>query len=745
MRIAQSMRFGGAVRGCARSSRLPLTQALAAALLPCMLAACTGTAPQHATGDAATTRLAAPIQIAFMPDVHFHDVYAEFQDGSFAGVTNPRNGRKATIRTMQAQLTSTRLFNENQFAFLAALDDAVARGVRIIALPGDFSDDGQPVHLRGLARILDDYTARYGVAFYAVPGNHDPVRPFDTPGGKPDFLGRDPHSGRLGPQGVYSRGAHPDCGSAESTQPMSRTHCSEDLRQLGYAGITEALAQHGFMPRPRDLYYATPYSRDSDARYDFATALDEAQWSKRTYTACAEGAALTPEAAAASSQCARVPDASYVVEPVEGLWLVALDANVYVPTGADAFTGSGDQGYNRMLTHKPQVIEWLREVVARGEAQGKRVIAFSHFPMAEFFNGASDGIAELLGAEAMQLVRKPSDNTTRALAATGLRVHVGGHMHLNDISVHVDAHGTLFNIQAPSLAAYVPAYTLMTLGGSEHIEVRTVRVDHVPRFDEFFELYRAEHADTDAAWDRGVLGASDYRDFTRRALAELLRLRLLDDDWPCAMRELVRSPLSGADLLVLSQLPESVTLGQLGGGGPHAALSPAFFECIAPTASASASAAVSGTELAAAERQARAIAASHGLTLDAFAEWRALDLAVDFVRLANAGDLAFDDVGSSRLAQYALLAEVLGTDRQPAPPSDVIDATMPITTLLRTRFGPLLDLLQRLASGHPTTHVRLDLARGRVVDLHGSSEPDLAGRTSARQREADAIDASTPR
>jgi hypothetical protein len=172
------------------------------------------------------------------------------------------------------------------------------------------------------------------------------------------------------------------------------------------------------------------------------------------------------------------------------------------------------------------------------------------------------------------------------------------------------------------------------------------------------------------------------------------------------MRELVRSPLSGADLLVLSQLPGSVTLGQLAGGGPHAALSPAFFECIATAASGSTSAAVSATELAAAAQQARAIAPSSGLTLDAFAEWRALDLAIDFVRLANAGDLAFDDVGPGRLAQYATLGEAFGAERQPALQSDVVDATMPVTRLLRTRFGPLLDLLQRLAAGHPTTHVR---------------------------------------
>ena len=32
------------------------------------------------------------VQIAFMPDIHFHDVYATFKDGSFPGVFNPKTG-----------------------------------------------------------------------------------------------------------------------------------------------------------------------------------------------------------------------------------------------------------------------------------------------------------------------------------------------------------------------------------------------------------------------------------------------------------------------------------------------------------------------------------------------------------------------------------------------------------------------------------------------------------------------------
>lgn len=103
--------------------------------------------------------------VAFMPDIHFHDVYADFNDGSFKGLPNSRSKDHATIRTMQAQLHSTRLFNENYFALLAALDDAAARGIKFIALPGDFSDDGQQVHLRGLQKILKHYQQKYDMRF----------------------------------------------------------------------------------------------------------------------------------------------------------------------------------------------------------------------------------------------------------------------------------------------------------------------------------------------------------------------------------------------------------------------------------------------------------------------------------------------------------------------------------------------------------------------------------------------------
>ena len=168
-----------------------LARSAGAMALMALLAACGGDKDDDDNGSKppvaetpATPQQPAAVQVAFMPDIHFHDIYADFKDGSFPGIPNPKRGDNATIRTMYAQLTSTRLFNENYFAFLAALDDAATRGVKYIALPGDFSDDGQPVHMRGLVKVMDEYAAKYGIQFFAAPGNHDPVRPFNQANGK---------------------------------------------------------------------------------------------------------------------------------------------------------------------------------------------------------------------------------------------------------------------------------------------------------------------------------------------------------------------------------------------------------------------------------------------------------------------------------------------------------------------------------------------------------------------------------
>ncbi|KAG1252819.1 hypothetical protein G6F65_017748 [Rhizopus arrhizus] len=117
--------------------------------------------------------------------------------------------------------------------------------------------------MRGFQKILDDYHARYGIEFFAAPGNHDPNRPLARAGGKSDYLGIDSATGRQGAQqAIYSRGGNGDCSSGYSGDwaKVNNTYCTEEVQELGYAGITESLAQPGFLPKPAYRYYETPYS-----------------------------------------------------------------------------------------------------------------------------------------------------------------------------------------------------------------------------------------------------------------------------------------------------------------------------------------------------------------------------------------------------------------------------------------------------------------------------------------------------
>ncbi|MFP3637242.1 metallophosphoesterase, partial [Bacillus sp. SIMBA_033] len=77
------------------------------------------------------------------------------------------------------------------FAFIHVLDELALKNIKLIALPGDFTDDGQPINVRALAEILRRYQKKYGMRFFAIPGNHDPVKPFSSPAGKADFLTSD--------------------------------------------------------------------------------------------------------------------------------------------------------------------------------------------------------------------------------------------------------------------------------------------------------------------------------------------------------------------------------------------------------------------------------------------------------------------------------------------------------------------------------------------------------------------------
>ncbi|MFO7847856.1 MAG: metallophosphoesterase [Balneolaceae bacterium] len=654
-------------------------------------------------------------EIAFMPDVHFHDLFAEFEPGSFDGLPVLYRGeeKQAVIRTMEAQLNSTRLFNENYFAFLAALDDIAGQGIKYVALPGDFSDDGQPAHIRGLAEILNQYHEEHGISFFLTPGNHDPTRPFATEAGKRDYLGE---GGRRQP--VFSRN-HPICtesnsagrgDQAEDLFPESHSAvCTDDVKELGYSGLYDILGKFGLTQQETYLYYETPFS-DGEYLAD--------KWlmpENRMYEVCHEGAGgeyKEPH----FTNCFDVPDMSYLVEPAEGVWLLALDTNVYVPR-ADAdqketengenFQGSGNAGYNKVITHKKHLLPWMADVARRAEEQGKMLISFSHFPAADFYNGAGPLIKEVWGENEFQMARMPDRETTQAVAASDVRLHVAGHMHMNGLQTAKDEESgkVLTNIQVPSLAAYVPAYKIVrTFKDRSHIEIETVVLDEVPDFDTLFPLYEEEwnYLDSigyDRIWNRWILESSNYHGFTDWHIRELSRLRFLPGEWPDELREVLENS-TGRHLLVASQLPAEEWLEK---SWPElkSGIDEAFANDLA-----------TGSErdpfrlgLKHAEERLRSEVPKMG----DFEGWDGNILSTDFYRIRNAGELALRHIPANRVEQYEILADAF-TNRAAKGSRTASDN-------LLSQIEAVFTVMSLFADRLPGDHAVINLETGDVLPI----------------------------
>lgn len=295
-------------------------------------------------------------QIAFLSDVHLLDIYGTFSDSDYKGILNPQDGKYTLLRTMKSQLESTRLFNENYFAFQAALDDLVKRNIKTVVLPGDFSDDGQPINIKGLKKILNEYTNKYGIHFIITTGNHDVAKPFLTDAGKTDFLGIGGKN-----QVIMSKVGMYVAKKADELPAV----ITKDIGTMGYAEVLEELGDFGFYPQKNYLYWGTPFTTYNPDNYTYNKAVSESAIEKRMY-------AIPP-------YNTPIPDLSYLVELENNVWFLAIDGNVYVPKeGAKnnpenpANYNSPGVGYNQVVTHKKHLIDWATKVVMEAKKEEKR-------------------------------------------------------------------------------------------------------------------------------------------------------------------------------------------------------------------------------------------------------------------------------------------------------------------------------------------------------------------------------------
>jgi 3',5'-cyclic AMP phosphodiesterase CpdA len=430
--------------------------------------------------------------VAVIADAHFHDTAADF---GFPGIEI--DGQRLTMRSWSDTRESTRVFNESADALHAALEEVRQRGIRHVVLLGDYTDDGQRATTETLKGILERHRDAHGTAFYALPGNHDIFGP----------LGRHQTKEFLTENGK--------CLSVSSDARLAgeRVVFSDRMYCEGYPAGLEPMAAFGYFRQPDYLHWETPFGL-SDAPED------------RLYDV------RSPD----GENVYRLMDASYLVEPEPGLWLMMIDANIFEPRDGTfergeeaAFIDSTAGGWNALLRCKPFIIDWIADVRDRAQALGKTLLGFSHYPALDPFDGGSGAESALFG-ETTAVRRMPRKAVEDALIEAGLAVHFSGHLHVEGVTRRGEGENSLTNIAVPSLVAFPSAFKVVHPSQHE-VAVETVEMADLPVNSRLSRGYAQETALAGEAEDR-AFAAGNYGEFLRDHQRALIRHRYFPKEWP---------------------------------------------------------------------------------------------------------------------------------------------------------------------------------------------------------------------
>ncbi|MDA5635070.1 MULTISPECIES: metallophosphoesterase family protein [Rhizobium/Agrobacterium group] len=430
--------------------------------------------------------------VAVIADAHFHDTAADF---GFPGIEI--DGERITMRSWSDTRESTRVFNESADALHAALEEVRQRGIRHVVLLGDYTDDGQRATSETLKGILEQHRDAHGTAFYALPGNHDIFGP----------------RGRHHTKEFLTENGRCLSVSSDARRAGDKVVISDRMYCEGYPAGLGPMAGFGYFRQPDYIHWETPFGL-SDLAED------------RLYEV------RSPD----GRNVYQLMDASYLVEPEPGLWLLMIDANIFEPLDGAfekgeeaAFTDSTSGGWNALLRCKPFIIDWIADVRHRAGALGKTLLGFSHYPALDPFDSASGAEGALFG-DTNVVRRTPRKAVEDALRDAGLAIHFSGHLHVEGVTRRGDGENALTNIAVPSLVAFPPAFKVVHPSRQE-ITVETVEMDALPINSRICRGYAQEMVLAGEDEDR-VFAADNYGEFLLGHKRALIRHRYFIKEWP---------------------------------------------------------------------------------------------------------------------------------------------------------------------------------------------------------------------
>jgi len=150
---------------------------------------------------------------------------------------------------------------------------------------------------------------------------------------------------------------------------------------------------------------------------------------------------------------------SYVAEPVQGLWLIAMDSCIYDNNLSEGAPVTGGE-------FKEETLDWILNKVQEGNTAGKRMIGMMHHGVVEHYYMQSYLFPEYVVAD--------WPDVSYQLAAAGLKVVFTGHYHANDVTEQNFPDGKyLIDVETGSLLTFPSSYRTVTLTQDNQMEIES--------------------------------------------------------------------------------------------------------------------------------------------------------------------------------------------------------------------------------------------------------------------------------
>lgn len=151
---------------------------------------------------------------------------------------------------------------------------------------------------------------------------------------------------------------------------------------------------------------------------------------------------------------------SYVSEPVNGVWVMGIDACHYTPTSETAGSIS------------TTTLTWVKSIITKAKAQNKVLLSMMHHGMVEHFAGQSAMFSEYVIAD--------WKNVSSALADSGMNVVFTGHFHAQDIAKATGKKGYIYDIETGSTVTAPCPYRIATLNTiNKTLKITSGKIDGV--------------------------------------------------------------------------------------------------------------------------------------------------------------------------------------------------------------------------------------------------------------------------